>query len=125
MRRTANADLAPFYKINARRAGLDLHVAAAAQYGFLLAVHDFHAHRSADSDGFAVDDPHGVGTRLVGAPSSCGDQRDAQNRPAGCRNRGAPPARDRIGEDRHSMILPATEAESLAYTIRRRLRSRL
>src|SRR5207245_7282437 len=43
----------------------------------------------------------------------------------GHRNGGAAPASDRIREHRHSAILPATRAESLAYTIRRRLRSRL
>src|SRR5437879_11718693 len=38
---------------------------------------------------------------------------------------GASAAADRISEQRHSAILPATRAERLAYTIRRRLRSRL
>ena len=125
MRRTANADLASFYKIDTRRAGLYPHVAAAVQYGFHLAVHDFHAHRSGDGDSFSVDDADGVGSRLVRSRSGGGDQSSADDGPASHRDCGSAQAPARIEEDPHSMILPAPMAESLAYTIRRRLRSRL
>src|SRR6267154_4238410 len=73
VRRTANADLASFYKIDTRRSGLYPHVTAAAQYGFHLAVHDFHAHRSGDGDSFAVDDADRVGRWLVRSRSAGGD----------------------------------------------------
>ena len=73
MRRAANADLAALDKIDARVAGLHPHVAAVVQDGFHLPVHDFHAHRSGDGDGFAVDDADGVGNRLVRPRAGCGD----------------------------------------------------
>src|SRR5260370_16743865 len=79
MRRTANVDLAAFHKIDARGAGLDAHVTPAAQDGLRLAVDDLDTHWSSDADGFAVDDPHGVGSRFVGARSGCGDQRSPKD----------------------------------------------
>src|ERR1700674_269197 len=118
MRRTANADLPAFNKIDARGAGLDAHVTAAAQDGFRLAVDDFDTHGSGDADGFAVDDPHGVGGRFVRARSRCGDQRSAQDGHTCRRKCSAARTCVRIGAGRYSVILPATEAESLAYTIR-------
>ena len=125
MRWTANAHLAALHKIYARRAGLDAHVTAVVQDGFHLAMDHFDAPRSGDGDGFAVDDADGVGSWLIGACRRCGDQRSAQDGSAGRRNRGVASAPDGIREGRHSMILPATQPESLAYTIRRRLGGRL
>ena len=75
MRRTANADLAAFDKIDARGAGFDAHVAAAAQDGFRLAVDDLDTHGSVDGDGFAVDHAHRVGKRFIGTRGGCGEQR--------------------------------------------------
>ncbi len=124
MRRTANADLAAVHKVDARGAGLDAHVTAAAQDGFYLPVDDFHTHGPGDADGFAVDDPHGVGWRFIGARGGRGDQCSAEEGQAGRRKRGAAQGCVRIGEGDHSVNLPATEGESLAYTIRWRLRSR-
>ncbi len=124
MRRTANVDLAAFHEVDARGAGLDAHVTAAAQNGFRLAVDDLDTHWSSDADGFAVDDPHGVGSRFVGARSGCRDRRSPKDGYARDRYYAAAPVCVRIGEGSHSLILPVTEAESLAYTIRRRLECR-
>src|SRR5438445_12314709 len=115
MRRTANADLAAFHKIDARVAGLDAYFAAAVQDRFHLALDNFDARGSGDGDSFAINNSHRVGSRLVGARSGHGDQRSTQNSATRHRNRRAAQARDQIGEGRHSMILRATEAESLAY----------
>src|SRR6267143_1801355 len=125
MRRTANADLPAFNKIDARGAGFDAHVTAAAQDGFRLAVDDFDTHGSGDADSFAIDDPHRVGRWFVRARSRRGDQRSAEDGHTCRRNRGAALASVRIGAGRHSVNLPATGAESLAYTIRRPLCSRI
>ena len=125
MRRTANTDLAAFHKIDARGAGLDANVTAATQDGFHLAVDDFDIHRSGDADGFAVDDSHEIGRRFIGARSGCGDKGSAQDGRASRRNPSTARARLRIGEGRHSEILPGTVAESLAYTIRRLFRRRM
>ena len=53
-----------------------------------------------------------------------GRQRSAEDSDASRRNCGAAQACDRVGEGRHSVILPVTGAESLAYTIRRRIDDR-
>ncbi len=124
MRRTANADLPAFNEIDARAAGIDAHVTAAAQDGFRLAADDFDTHGSGDANRFAVDDPHEVGRRFVGGSSGYGDQRSADDGHTCRRNCGAARACVRIGAGRHSVILPATDAESLAYTIRRRVNDR-
>src|SRR5260370_38390294 len=121
MRRTANVDLAAFHKIDARGTRVDAYVAPAAQDGFRLAVDDLDTHWSSDADGFAVDDPHGVGSRFVGARSGCRDQRSPKDGYARDRYYGAALPFERVGENPHSVILPSTEADSLAYTIRRRL----
>ena len=122
MRRTANADLAAFHKIDACGAGFDAHVSAASQDGFRLAVDDLDAHRSVDGDGFAVDDAHGVRRRFIGTRGGRGEQR----RGSQCWPQEPRPASafERVGEGRHSVILLVTEAESRAYTILRRLCTR-
>ena len=124
MRRTANADLATFHKIDACSAGFDVHVAAAAQDGLRLAVDDLDTHGSVNGDGFAVDDAHGVGKRFIGTRGGSVEQRSAEDGDASRRNYGPASAFERVGEGRHSVILPVTEAESLAYTILRRPCSR-
>src|SRR6266851_9190343 len=102
MRRTANVDLAAFHKIDARGAGLDPHVAPAAQDGFRLAVDDLDTHWSSDADGFAVEDPHGVGSRFIGPLSGCGDQRSPKDGHARDRYYAAAPPFERVGESPHS-----------------------
>ena len=67
MRRTADRNLPTLDELDARAAGFDADVAAAAKHGDDLAVHGVHAHRTGNRDGFAFDDPHGVaGRRIVG-----------------------------------------------------------
>jgi len=82
MRRTANADLAAFHKIDACGAGFDAHVATAAQHGFRLAVDDLDTHGSVDGDGFAVDDPTesdgGSSGRAAAAASSAAQRMATQ-----------------------------------------------
>jgi hypothetical protein len=124
MRGTANTDLAAFHKIDSGSAGVDAHVAAAAEEGFRLAVDDFDTHGSGDADGFTVDDADRVRWGFVGARRGS-DEHSAEGDETGQRKRGATWACDRIGKSRHSATLPATEAESLAYTIRRRLCGRM
>src|SRR5260370_33764921 len=117
---SANVDLAAFHKIDARGARVDAYVAPAAQDGFRLAVEDLDTHWSSYADGFAVDDPHGVGSRFVEALSGCGDHRGPKDGHARDRYYAAAPPFERVGESPHSVILPATDADRLAYTIRQR-----
>ena len=125
MRGAANADLAALDEVDTRGAGFDADITAAAQDGFRLALDNFEAHRSGDGDGFAVDNADRVGSRFVGACSGRGDQCSAESGEAGRREYGSARKCERIGEGCHSLNLPATGAESLAYTIRRVICSRL
>jgi len=102
----ANADLAAFDEIDARGAGFDAHITAAAQDGFCLAVDNIEAHRSSDGDGFAVDDADGVGRWFVGASGGCGKQGGEENGHAGRVERGAAQACVGIGKSHHSADLP-------------------
>src|SRR5258707_3475130 len=125
MRGTASADLAAFHKVDARSAGFHAHVAAGSQDGFHLALDDLDAHGSGDTNGFAFNDAHRIGKWFIGARSSRGDQRSAEDGQAGRGKLAATSARDQIGKGRHSLIVQATEAESLAYTLRRVICSRV
>lgn len=60
MRGAAYGDLAAFDKVDAGGAGFDVHIAAAAENGFYLAVDGFDAHRAGDGDGLAVYNSYGV-----------------------------------------------------------------
>ena len=123
MRWSAYADLPAFHKINARAAGFDADIATAAQKSFRLATHDFDTHRAVDADGFPVDDAYRISKRFIGACG--GNQSSTKNCQASRREYGEAPVRVRIGRGRHSMKLPEARAESLAYTIRRVIYSRL
>src|SRR6266446_2495253 len=125
MRGTANADLAAFHKVDARSAGFDAHVAAASQDGFHLALDDLDGHGSSDTDELAFDDAHEIGKWFIGGRSGRGDQRSAEDSHPDRGKLRATPTRDQIGKGRHSLIVQATEAESLAYTIRRVICSRV
>ena len=61
----ANYDLAAFHQLNACGAGLNAHIAAAAQYGNDLAVDGFHAHRPGHRNGLAVNGTHGIAGRGI------------------------------------------------------------
>ena len=106
MRGAANADLAAFDEIDARGAGFDAHITAAAQGGFLLAVDNFEAHRPGDGDSFAVNDADGVGRWFIGASSGCGDEYGEEDGHASRVERGATQACVGIGKGRHSVNLP-------------------
>jgi len=79
VRGTANADLAAFHKVDARRAGFNAHVAAAVQDGPHLSLQDLGAHWSSHADGLAFNDAHSIGKCLIGARSTCGDQRRTED----------------------------------------------
>ena len=117
MRWAANADLAAFHELDARGAGFDPQIAAAAQNGFRLALYDLNVHGSSDRDGIALDNAHGIGGRFIGARTCRREERNTKDSQAGCRKGSAAPARIRIGKGHHKVQLPATDAESLAYTI--------
>ena len=89
MRRTANADLPAFHKIDARGAGFDANIAAAAEDGFRLTLDDSDTHGTADADGLALDNADRIGRRLIGA-SSGGDERSAEKGQTRQGKRGAP-----------------------------------
>jgi hypothetical protein len=111
----ANGDLAAFDEVDASGAGFDAHVAAAAQDGLRLAVHNFEAHGSGDGDGLAVDDANGVRSRFIGAGSGRGKQRGEEDGRASRVERGAVRASVGIGKGRHSVTPGHGDRKSRLY----------
>jgi hypothetical protein len=74
VRGATNGDGAAFDKVNARLAGFHVNIASAAQNGFHFTLHNFHAHRAFDGDGFAVNGSNHVAKRRI--IMGCGTEKE-------------------------------------------------
>src|SRR6266852_5981201 len=74
MRRTADGDLAPFDKIDARLAGFYANIIPTTQGRLGVSVYNFHGHRPLEGNGFAFNGDDGVIRGIVRA--CCGGRNE-------------------------------------------------
>src|SRR4029077_20235475 len=105
MRRAADEYAAAFHQFEARLAGLDLDVAAAAKRCFHLAVLDVHLHGAGNENVFAIDGADGVEGRLIGARGPRSSESRAAKRCDRREDGGAARKMTSMEELKHSGIL--------------------